>query len=216
MQSTAKGAAGKGRLHRALHWTVMVRQYLFCSATGSRNNWLKTRVLLPPGPRSAEAEAEISRFKLKLPPFGEPQRYLGTYLNCKIEDAWGPVLQGVAEKIALLQSFHLSLLGRVLAARVYLLSKVWFTAAALYLPSPTLRQLNRMVFNYIHGSSTPQDRSIPGRLSRELALSRAGSLASFLRAHPRTVVLECRTSPSLLRLTGFASCHASRAAPITA
>ena len=154
------------------HWrflkNVIMVEDLFCSATGSRNNWLKTRVLLPPGPRSAEAEAEISRFKLKLPPFGEPQRYLGTYLNCKIEDAWGPVLQGVAEKIALLQSFHLSLLGRVLAARVYLLSKVWFTAAALYLPSPTLGQLNRMVFNYIHGSSTPRDRSIPGRLSREL------------------------------------------------
>jgi hypothetical protein len=140
---------------------------LFCSATGSRNNWQKTRVLLPPGPRSAEAEAEVSKFKLKLPPFGEPQRYLGTYLNCRVEEAWGPVLQGVAEKAALLRGFHLSLLGRVLAARVYLLSKVWFTAAALHLPSPTLKQLNRIVFNYIHGSA-PRDRSVPGRLSREL------------------------------------------------
>ena len=153
------------------HWrflkNVIMVEDLFCSATGSRNNWAKTRVLLPPGPRSAEAVAEISKFKLKLPPFGEPQRYLGIYLNCKDEDAWGPVLQGVAEKAALLRGFHLSLLGRVLAARVYLLSKVWFTAAAIHLPNSTLKQLNRIVFNFIHGSA-PRDRSVPGRLSREV------------------------------------------------
>ena len=153
------------------HWrflkNVIMVEELFCSATGSRNNWQKTRVLLPPGPRSAAAVAEISKFKLKLLPFGEPIRYLGIYLNCKDEDAWGPVLQGVAEKAAFLRGFHLSLLGRVLAAKVYLLSKVWYTAAARHLPSSVLKQLNRIVFNYIHGSA-PRDSSVPGRLSREL------------------------------------------------
>ncbi len=79
----------------------------------------------------------------------------------------GPVLQGVAEKAAFLRGFHLSLLGRVLAAKVYLLSKVWYTAAARHLPSSVLKQLNRIVFNYIHGSA-PRDRSVPGRLSRGL------------------------------------------------
>ena len=62
------------------HWrflkNVIMVEELFCSATGSRNNWQKTRVLLPPGPRSAAAVAVISKFKLKLLPFGEPIRYL--------------------------------------------------------------------------------------------------------------------------------------------
>ena len=148
--------------------TVLEAVAMYNASSGGRSNLDKT-VALMPGSVSAEARAVIAAARIVFLEDGKPMRYLGAYIGrgITVEQQWRRALDSIASKAAFLRRFRLSLYARVVAAKAYLCSMLWFLAMVTDAGETIVHEAEQLVWNFIWKCDRIDDYSARGRITRE-------------------------------------------------
>ena len=121
---------------------------LYCLASGARINWHKSYGMLV-GSQAIPTWGLDEGFTWLLP--GQSCRYFGFQIGLDItsQQQFAPVLLSLRRKLCHWSSEHLSLAGRVLVANQVLLASVWYIASCWMLHVGVMRQVRRLIRNFL-------------------------------------------------------------------
>jgi hypothetical protein len=129
---------------------------LYRKASGAKINKSKSEIIL--FQLGSENLFDLKDYTLK-----EFTKYLGVYIGHNIPPTllWDLIIKKMKISIAIWNRRKLSIQGRILVAKIYILSRVWFAATNQIIPKKVLDEIHKIIYEYIwEGKRAPVNHAI--------------------------------------------------------